>query len=113
MSLVFNILGSVESMIDHEERVREIIQTLTSEGRLKSRESTTVEFKENFNMSNLAKYAKTMAAYVNNCGGYIIFGVRDRPRYLTGLSNDNFENLDQAKFTAGINSLFSPCSRME
>ena len=95
-------------MIDHEGRVREIIQTLTNEGRLKSRESTTVEFKENFNMSNLAKYAKTMAAYANNCGGYIIFGVRDRPRYLTGLSNDNFENLDQAKFTAGVNSLFSP-----
>jgi len=55
-------------------------------------------------MNNLAKYAKTMVVYANNCGGYIISGVKERPRYLTGLSNDNFENLDQTKFTAGINS---------
>lgn len=35
-----------------------------------SRESCTLEFKENFNKSSLAKYAKTMAAFANRDGGY-------------------------------------------
>ena len=56
----------------------------------------------------MAKYAKTMAAYSNNHGGYIIFGVTDNPRIVKGLSNNNFDNLNQEQFTDAINSLFSP-----
>jgi hypothetical protein len=67
-----------------------------------------VEFKESFNKNSTAKYAKTMAAYANNRGGYIIFGVKDNPREIVGLKNNNFENLSQEQFTDAINSLFSP-----
>lgn len=49
-----------------------------------------------------------MAAYANNRGGYIIFGVKDNPREIVGLKNNNFENLNQEQFTDAINSLFSP-----
>jgi hypothetical protein len=77
-------------------------------GLLKSRESNTVEFKQSFNASNLAKYAKTMAAFANNRGGYIIFGVKDNPREVVGLKGSNFDNLNQEKFTGALNSLFSP-----
>ena len=65
---------------EHEDLVRKIVSSVTSSGLLKSRESNTVEFKENFNASNTSKYAKTMAAFANNKGGYIIFGITDRPR---------------------------------
>ena len=63
----------------HDETVRKILSGRTVAGTLKSRESNTVEFKESFNKNSTAKYAKTMASYSNNRGGYIIFGVKDNP----------------------------------
>ena len=77
----------------HEEEVRKILSAVNEYGNLKSRESNTVEFKESFNKNSTAKYAKTMAAYANNSGGYIIFGIMDAPRNIIGLKNDNFDNL--------------------
>ena len=95
--------------MNHEEYVRKILSAVhASSGHLKSRESNTVEFKEAFNKNSTAKYAKTMAAYANNRGGYIIFGVKDNPREVVGLKNNNFENLSQEDFTSAINSLLSP-----
>ncbi len=92
----------------HEEFLRGILTNLDKSGKLKSRESNNIEFKENFNKSNFQKYAKTMAAYSNNRGGYIIFGVTDKPRIVKGLQNDNFDNLEQETFTEILNSYFSP-----
>ena len=57
--------------------------------------SNRVEFKQSFNKANTAMYAKTMASYANNSGGYIIFGIQDTPRKVIGLKNDNFENMKQ------------------
>lgn len=94
--------------MNHEEEVQKILSAVTVSGYLKSRESNTVEFKESFNKNSTAKYAKTMAAYANNRGGYIIFGVKDNPREIVGLKTNNFENLSQEQFTDAVNSLFSP-----
>src|SRR3989304_2306420 len=76
--------------------------------RIISRESNTIEFKESFNWNSKDKYGCTAAAFSNNRGGYIVFGVKNRPRDLVGLSNDNFENLDESKITEFLNSVFSP-----
>ena len=95
-------------MTNHEEIIRKILSNCSSTGILKSRESNTVEFKESFNKASTAKYAKTMAAYSNNRGGYIIFGVKDKPRTIVGLKNSNFENLNQEQFSEAVNSLFAP-----
>ncbi|MDP3058673.1 MAG: ATP-binding protein, partial [bacterium] len=92
----------------HEDEIRKILSAVTASGTLKSRESNTVEFKEAFNKNSTAKYAKTMAAYANNRGGYIIFGVKDNPREVVGLKNNNFENLSQEQFTDAVNSMFAP-----
>ena len=94
--------------ISHEEYLRSILTNIDETGKLKSRESNNVEFKENFNKSNYPKYAKTMAAYSNNRGGYIVFGITDKPRTVKGLSNDNFDNMEQEKFTEVLNSFFAP-----
>lgn len=99
--------------MSHEEKVRKVFSSFTASGTLKSRESNTIEFKESFNKGNTAKYAKTMAAYANNRGGYILFGVKDNPRTVIGLSNNNFDNLNQEQFTEAINSLFSPAIEWE
>lgn len=94
--------------MEREEVVRRVLSNRAASGTLKSRESNTIEFKISFNKGNTAKYAKTMAAYANNRGGYIIYGVKDNPRELVGLTNTNFENLSQEQFTEVINTLFSP-----
>lgn len=49
-----------------------------------------------------------MSAYANNHDGYIIFGVTDSPRNVIGLTNNNFDNLNQEKFTDVLNSYFAP-----
>lgn len=94
--------------MNHEEIVRKVLSSRNTAGKVKSRESSTVEFKESFSKNSTAKYAKTMAAYSNNRGGYLIFGVKDNPRTIVGLKNDNFENLNQEQFSEVINSLFAP-----
>ena len=95
-------------MSEHDEYIKKLLSSFSSTGTLKSRESNTVEFKENFNIGSTAKYAKTMAAYANNRGGYIIFGVSDNPRMLQGLSNNAFDNIKQEKLSDTINSMFAP-----
>lgn len=99
--------------MSHEEKVKKIFSSFTASGTLKSRESNTVEFKQSFNKGNTAKYAKTMAAYANNRGGYILFGVKDNPRAVIGLTNNNFDNMSQEDFTEAINSLFAPAMEWE
>ena len=71
--------------------------------RLISRESSWLEFKESFGWHSLAKYLKTSAAYANTKGGYIVFGVADRPHILKGLSGKGlecFEALDPEQLGA-------------
>lgn len=100
--------------MNHEEEVRKIVSAVNPiTGLLKSRESNTVEFKESFNAGSTAKYAKTMAAFANNRGGYIVYGVKDNPREVIGLQNNNFEYLNQEKYTDAVNSLFSPSIEWE
>jgi len=74
--------------------------------RLVSRESSTVEFKESFNWGSKDKYGKIVASFANNKGGFLIFGVKNDPRELVGLSNSNFENKDEAEITQYLNNAF-------
>lgn len=76
--------------------------------RLITRESNWLEFKKSFNWNSKSAYAKTMAAFANNRGGYLIFGVDSSPKTLIGLSSNNFENLDEATISGYLNSIFSP-----
>ncbi len=76
--------------------------------RIQSRESGWLEFKESFNWLNRSKYAKSIGAFANNQGGYLVFGVKDLPRELVGLQGDEFDRLDEQIITQYLNSLFSP-----
>lgn len=78
-----------------------------------SRESTTLEFKERFSFGSLAEYAKTMAAYANNEGGCIVFGIKDKPRTILGIDLSQFDDIDQAKLTQELNSIFQPAIEWE
>jgi Putative DNA-binding domain len=80
---------------------------------MSSHESTSIEFKESFNWGSKDKYARAMAAFANHRGGYLIFGVADRPRRLVGLTGTGFDTLDEANITGYLNSIFSPAMRYE
>lgn len=94
-------------MLIHDEFIKKIITNIDSDGRVRSRERNDLEYKESFNNNGWAKYAKTMASFANNKGGYIVFGIKDNPREIVGI-NKTFANFKQEKFTEFLNSLFSP-----
>lgn len=79
--------------------------------RIINREGTTIEFKESYNHSNMAQYFRAMAAFANNQGGYILFGIGDKPRRLIGLNDKSlsqFEELKVEDFTKALLDYFSP-----
>jgi ABC-type antimicrobial peptide transport system permease subunit len=76
--------------------------------RIIARESSWLEFKEAFNWLSKDRYAKSIAAFANGRGGYLVFGVKNLPRELAGLQSNNFEITDEAKITGYLNSVLSP-----
>ena len=93
--------------MNHEEYIRKIISDVDKQGRVKARERNDLEYKESFGFISWAKYAKSMAAFANNHGGYILFGIKNNPREIKGV-NAAFSDFKQEKFTESLNSLFSP-----
>jgi predicted HTH transcriptional regulator len=97
------------------EKLNEIIVTellkLKDDGNLFHRESQNLEFKESFNLAGLADYYRDFAAFANNKGGYLIFGVKDRPkRELVGLSEKatkQFDKLDPEMVSGHLLDIFS------
>ena len=74
-------------------------------------EGITVEYKESFGWASLSDYFRAMAAFSNRDGGYIIFGVKDRPHVLQGLKDDalkRFEEIDNQVWSTNLRDHFSP-----
>lgn len=93
------------------EKISELFTLNKEKTKLIRRESATLEFKESFNFGSMAMYFRTIASFANRNGGYIIFGIKDRPREPIGLkekSLDSFENLKIEEFTNNLNEYFSP-----
>jgi hypothetical protein len=91
-----------------ESQVREFLRRKGDH--LHHREGQELEFKEQFSLSGLAEYFRDFAAFANNRGGYLIFGVTDRPRTATGLSAksiDQFEKIDPERITGYLLEIFS------
>ncbi len=94
-------------MID-EKHVCELLRL--KDGYLFHREGQELEFKEQFNLAGLADYFRDFAAFANNRGGYLIFGIKDSPRTTTGLSEaslDQFNKIDPEKITGFLLEIFS------
>ncbi len=75
------------------------------------REQTDLEFKESFNLAGLAEYFRDFAGFSNNSGGFIIFGVTNRPRRPNGLSKKSlvqFSSIDEERISGYINEHFAP-----
>ena len=80
------------------------------------REGQELEFKEQFNLAGLADYFRDFAAFANNRGGYLIFGVKDSPRIPEGLSPSSlgqFNKIDPQKISGYLLEIFSSDIRWE
>ncbi|TLD80916.1 ATP-binding protein [Helicobacter sp. MIT 05-5293] len=91
-----------------EREFLELIECELSTQRLKHRENSRLEYKANFNKADYALYAKTLAAFSNNQGGSIIFGIQDKPRKPIGMTNENFKDFDNKDFSEFLNQHFAP-----
>lgn len=89
------------------EKLKELIRT-KDDGTLFHREKQDLEFKKNFQFKSMAKYLKTIAAFSNNQGGVLLFGISDSPRKPIGMSNDLFNTIDSEKITEFFDKYFSP-----
>lgn len=89
----------------------EIVELLRRKGKhLFHREGQCLEFKEQYNFAGLADYFRDFAAFSNNRGGYLIFGVTDAPRVATGMSKkslDAFEKIDPERISGFLLDIFS------
>lgn len=76
-------------------------------------ETDEFECKENFNLRGFGKPLKTIAGFANHRGGYLFFGVRDKPdRFaVCGLKDDRFTDTDQNKFSQTIRAALEPTPR--
>lgn len=103
------MVETLESAISKE--VVEELLKLRDDGNLYHRESQTLEFKESFNYAGLAEYFRDFAAFANNKGGWLIFGVKDRPkRELIGLNekaSNQLDKFDPEKISGYLLDLFS------
>jgi predicted HTH transcriptional regulator len=74
------------------------------------REGQELEFKGQFNLAGLAEYFRDFAGFANNRGGYILFGVTDRPRIPAGMAShaiEQFEKIDPEKISGFLLEIFS------
>jgi hypothetical protein len=74
--------------------------------RLISRENGWLEFKASFNWAGREEYARTIAAFANNKGGYLVFGVKDKPHTVSGIDAKKFETVDPAEISRYFNDVF-------
>lgn len=80
------------------------------------REGQELEFKEQFSFAGLADYFRDFAAFANNRGGYLIFGVQDSPRIPVGLNENSlnqFQRIDPARISGHLLDIFSGDIRWE
>ncbi|HLE75752.1 MAG TPA: ATP-binding protein [Candidatus Bathyarchaeia archaeon] len=95
-----------------QENMNEIFKVSPNKpNRVISRESSWLEFKESFGWASLAKYLRSCAAFANSKGGYIVFGIANRPHILKGLKGknlDSFEGFDPEQMTNHFNDHFAP-----
>ena len=93
------------------ENISELFILNKEKNKMQKRESVSLEYKESFNYGSMAMYFRTIASFANRNGGYIIFGIKDKPREPIGLKPRNFQMFDELKieeFTNNLNEYFSP-----
>lgn len=76
-------------------------------------ETDVVECKLSFSWNNRGEYARTIAGFANNRGGYLLFGVSNDTKDVVGLPKGKLDGLDSAKISSFLNEKLSPSIRWD
>lgn len=76
-------------------------------------ETSVVECKASFTKSFFSNCHKAIAAFANNQGGYILFGIENESWQISGINADNFRRLDRASLSNALRDHFSSEIRFE
>jgi hypothetical protein len=81
--------------------------------RCRAGETDEFECKQSFNLRGFGKPLKTIAGFANHRGGYLFFGVKDKPDgfAVCGLKDDRFTDTDQNSFSQTIRAALEPTPR--
>ncbi len=94
------------------ERLQQIFRKSSRRSNLiGTNEGITIEYKQSFGWASISEYFKAMASFANRDGGYIIFGVKDKPHELLGLQGEalvRFQSIDNQEWSTNIREHFSP-----
>jgi len=82
----------------------ELIQFDSASLAVTSRESKHREYKQDLVVADLSEYTKTLAAFANAGGGYILFGISNKPRQIVGATHD----IDEAQWVDRLKQDFDP-----
>jgi len=94
-----------------EKTVRSLFEEKAGTWSLKQGETDTVECKQNFRIKphdHFSEALRAVAALANNKGGYVFFGVKNKPTEVTGLSDDRFTNTDTAQISTVVSTALDP-----
>lgn len=89
------------------------VRTQTARGTALRGKQTNLSARRGSAFATLASALRTIAGFANNRGGYLFFGVKDKPLgfAVCGLADDRFTETDQNKFSQTIRSVLEPTPR--
>src|SRR5581483_8116721 len=91
-------------MFDLPENLKDLIEFDATSFAVTSRESKHREYKQDLIVADLSDYTKTLAAFGNARGGYILFGISNKPRQIVGTTSD----IDEAQWVDRLKQDFDP-----
>jgi len=92
-----------------EQNLRDTLRLKTgTSDTLNNRENSHLEFKRSFSLGSRGKYTRSMAAFANNDGGYIVFGVENNPHVMVSINEQRFNSVDPVEITQFLNTNLSP-----
>ena len=97
-------------MAIYDHRIERLLKKLDSGIQLTQQENYDLEFKSTFDNDDLKKLYRHFAGFANSGGGYIIFGIKDKPIELIGMSDseiEQFRYVDHANISNALQDLFS------
>jgi Putative DNA-binding domain len=101
-------LPKAESNPFSKASIESVLRIDVERSRIRPSETDRVEFKLAWNGGQADEYARSMAAFANNRGGYLVFGVKDGSGEIVGLSSDKFAGYDPARLSARIHDVVQP-----
>lgn len=97
----------------HPVNIKAIFRLKDGTNILEIGETDRVECKENINFGSISEYSRVIASFANARGGFLVFGVRDYDKAVTGIKAGKLNDYDPARLNQYLSEHFSPVAVWE